>query len=444
MTGELWDTENGPSDYDEINLVLPGFNSGWNKIMGPDARDTQNVSDLVQFSGSHYADPKFSWLTTVGPTALVFMSSPRLGPDYRNDLFAGDINNGRLYRFRVNNARDGFLFVHAGLNDLVADNSAELQETILGTAFGPAFGGITDLKVGPDGLLYVLSHGLGKIFVISTQAVRVDFDGDGESDIGIYRVPSANLGLWLVRRSSNNAVSNVNLGGANFIPVPADYDGDSIVDVSVYLSGAGGATGIWFIQRSSDAGTTTVAHGGPAFTPVPADYDGDGKADVAVFSSGGVWSIKRSSDAAVTVTAHGGPGWTAVPDDYDGDGKADIAAYVNGAWSIKRSSDSGITLVGHGGPGWEPVPGDYDGDGKADVAVYMNGAWSILRSSDSGITVVGHGGAGWIPVPADYDGDGKIDIAVYHPAGAWSIVQSSTNTIKVVGHGGGPTDVPVN
>ena len=33
VTGVLWDTENGPSNYDEINLVLPGFNSGWNKII---------------------------------------------------------------------------------------------------------------------------------------------------------------------------------------------------------------------------------------------------------------------------------------------------------------------------------------------------------------------------------------------------------------------------
>ena len=104
----LWDSENGPASYDEINLVEPGFNSGWTQIMGPDARDSQNVSDLVQFPGSHYADPKFSWFNTVGPTAITFMSSPGLGADYTNDLFVGDINNGNLYRFRVNAARNGF------------------------------------------------------------------------------------------------------------------------------------------------------------------------------------------------------------------------------------------------------------------------------------------------------------------------------------------------
>lgn len=30
LTGILWDAEDGPADFDEINIVLPGFNSGWN------------------------------------------------------------------------------------------------------------------------------------------------------------------------------------------------------------------------------------------------------------------------------------------------------------------------------------------------------------------------------------------------------------------------------
>ena len=47
VTGKLWDTENGPANYDEINLVEPGFNSGWMRIMGPSSRDAQGTSDLV-------------------------------------------------------------------------------------------------------------------------------------------------------------------------------------------------------------------------------------------------------------------------------------------------------------------------------------------------------------------------------------------------------------
>ncbi len=163
VTAKLWMTENGPDVYDEINLVEPGFNSGWNRIMGPVARDAQGTSDLVFFPGSHYDDPKFSWFDTVAPTGIVFMASSALGAAYTNHVFVGDINNGVLYHFVPNSARNGFVFNGAGLGDLVADSPTELDETIIGTGFG----GITDLKVGPDGRLYVLSFS-GSIFVISS------------------------------------------------------------------------------------------------------------------------------------------------------------------------------------------------------------------------------------------------------------------------------------
>jgi glucose/arabinose dehydrogenase len=163
VTGKLWDTENGPANYDEVNLVEPGFNSGWMRIMGPSSRDAQGTSDLVVLSGSHYADPKFSWFSTVAPTAIVFTNAASLGVDYQNNTLVGDINNGNLYRFRLNATRDGFDFTNPSLGDLVADNNTELQELIWGTGFV----GITDLKIGPDGLLYVLSFTLGKIFAIS-------------------------------------------------------------------------------------------------------------------------------------------------------------------------------------------------------------------------------------------------------------------------------------
>ena len=167
------------------------------------------------------ADPKFSWFTTVGPTAIAFLNSARLGVDYRNDVFVGDINNGNLYHFPVNATRDGFDLITPGLADLVADNSTELQEVILGTGFG----GITDLKIGPDGLLYILSFGLGKIFVVSGQSTRVDFsvdfDDDAKSDIAVYRD-----GTWFILCSSDGGVSETNWGGApQDIPVPGTMMG---------------------------------------------------------------------------------------------------------------------------------------------------------------------------------------------------------------------------
>jgi aldose sugar dehydrogenase len=429
ITGQLWDTENGPNSYDEINLVLPGFNSGWEQIMGPDGRDPQGLGNLVFFPGSHYADPKFAWLNPVGPTALAFLNSARLGVDYQNDLFVGDINNGNLYRFRMNAPRNGFTFTNPGLSDLVADSNAEFQEALLGTGFG----GITDLKVGPDGLLYVLSFILGKIFVISAQPIPVDFDGDGDgrSDIAVYRD-----GDWFILRSSDGGMTSLGWGIAQDLPVPADYDGDGKTDIAVYRSGD------WFILRSLDGGVTLVAWGIVQDLPVPADYDGDGKTDIAVYRSG-EWFILRSLDGGVTTVAWGVAQDIPVPADYDGDGKTDIAVYRNGDWFILRSSDGGVTTVAWGIVQDMPVPADYDGDGKTDIAVYRSGEWFILRSSDGGMTSAGWGIAQDIPVPADYDGDGKTDIAVYRN-GVWFILRSSDAGQTTVSWGGLPQDVPLN
>jgi aldose sugar dehydrogenase len=158
LTGNLWDTENGPSSFDEINLVRPGFNSGWFIVMGPMSLSGETEDDLVNFPGSHYADPLFSWTDTVGPTDLEFFSSSNLGSKYTNNIFVGDIKWGNLYFFEVNENRDGISLdttqQRSGLSDLTVDSDEELSSII----FGSGFGGITDIETGPDGLLYVLSY----------------------------------------------------------------------------------------------------------------------------------------------------------------------------------------------------------------------------------------------------------------------------------------------
>jgi aldose sugar dehydrogenase len=157
LTGTLWDVEDGPDDYDEMNVVQPGFNSGWDRIMGPLERkypDAKSIDDLVQFEGSHYADPVFSWRVSQGITDIEILDSTRLGERFAGNIFAGDINNGNLYFFTVNSNRTGLaLSGIGGLQDLVADNAQEMN-TI---TFGTGFGGITDIETGPDGYLYILT-----------------------------------------------------------------------------------------------------------------------------------------------------------------------------------------------------------------------------------------------------------------------------------------------
>lgn len=153
LTEVLWDTENGPADYDEINVVEPGFNSGWELVMGPIDRTGVTTDNLMQFEGSYYADPVFSWRQSQGVTDIEFLNSTKLGDKYAYNVFVGDINNGNLYFFMVNENRTGLDLGNPGLEDLVADNNAEAQAVTLGTNFR----GITDIETGPDGYLYILS-----------------------------------------------------------------------------------------------------------------------------------------------------------------------------------------------------------------------------------------------------------------------------------------------
>ena len=173
LTGKLWDTENGEHNYDEINLVQPGFNSGWSKIMGPISRNNDTlVSDLVVLNGSHYSDPEFSWRLPVGATDIEFLESSLLGDDLENNIFVGDINNGNLYFLKIDSNRSGIDInksVHddrneKGLQDLVADDKDELEKVIFAKGFD---GRITDIETGLDGNLYILTYFDGNIYRIT-------------------------------------------------------------------------------------------------------------------------------------------------------------------------------------------------------------------------------------------------------------------------------------
>lgn len=170
VTGSLWDTENGPEFGDEINLVAPGFNSGWRDVQGiweHKGGKPQNISrspdNLVDFDGKgKYSNPEFAFFNPVGVTAIKFLNSDKMGIQYKNDLFIGDIKYGKIYHFDLNDNRTSLL-----LDGKLADQVANTPDELDNVTFAKGFSGITDLEVGPDGFLYVLSYGKGTIYRIS-------------------------------------------------------------------------------------------------------------------------------------------------------------------------------------------------------------------------------------------------------------------------------------
>ena len=163
VTGTLWDTENGAQSHDEINLVSPGFNSGWKLAMGPISDSGITENDLVSFPNSSYKDPILSFIDSFGITDIEFLNSDKLGAEYSNNAFVGDLGYGNLYRFELNDDRTDFNLDSPGLDDRVVDNDDELASRL----FGEGFAGVTDIKTGPDGFLYVLSFDEGTIYRIS-------------------------------------------------------------------------------------------------------------------------------------------------------------------------------------------------------------------------------------------------------------------------------------
>jgi glucose/arabinose dehydrogenase len=246
LTGNLWMQENGDDSFSEINRIVPGMNGGWIQIMGPVERVPQfkeiettffappatapalqqlrwpptNLADtseeamdrLFMLPGATYQDPAFSWKWEVAPGGIGFMNSRALGPSFQNDLFVGAatplLEGGYLFHFNLGDDREGFEFGNRRLGDNVADNKAKHEITeSRGLLIGRNFGAVTDIEMGPNGNLYVVSLTQGTVYEI----FRIGADtGDQEF--------------------------TATLTGEAEVPGPGDPDGGGMASITVNLS----------------------------------------------------------------------------------------------------------------------------------------------------------------------------------------------------------------
>jgi hypothetical protein len=215
----LWISEHGDDTFDEINLVYPGSNGGWVQVIGPMNRigefkgiettffappemfpslqqwrwppsliadsAAQARSRMFMPPGAFYMEPQFSWRWATLPGALGF-APPSFGSDVAGNLLVAVVGNprtavGYLMSFRMHPTRRSIDVDAPGLSDRVADNSAkydltESEPLIVGEGFGIA----TDMKLSPDGTVYVVSLSNAAVYEVSRPGAEpADLDEAG-------------------------------------------------------------------------------------------------------------------------------------------------------------------------------------------------------------------------------------------------------------------------
>ncbi|MCU0240145.1 MAG: hypothetical protein MUC29_11950 [Pyrinomonadaceae bacterium] len=343
------------------------------------------------------------------------------GHDQLNVTGTVNLGSSQLAPIAWNNFRpainDSFTIINNDGTDAINGTFNNLPEGARISALGFAFR-----------ISYVGGTG-NDVVITRTNLAPFDFDGDGKSDVSIFR-----NGLWSELLSGNGSNQSVQFGLPTDKIVPADFDGDTKTDVAVYRDGN------WYYLRSIDNSFVAVPFGQTGDVPMPNDFDGDGRADVAVFRpSNGVWYQIRSLDNSFFAQQFGNNQDKPLMGDYDGDGRGDLAVFRNdGNWYFWMSATSSFVGFPYGLGTDTPVPADYDGDGKTDAAIYRPALdpnlpdFYILNSS-GGLSGASWGVPGDVPVVADYDGDGRGDMSVFRPStSGWYLLQSNLGFSSVI------------
>lgn len=133
VTGELWAHEHGPQGGDEINIIKGGRNYGWPVI----TYGVNYVTGTRIGEGTHKAgmeQPLHVWVPSIAPSGMAFYSGNAF-PKWQGSLLIGALRAQALVRLELN-----------------GDRVVSEERLLVGE-----LGRIRDVRVGPDGLVYLLS-----------------------------------------------------------------------------------------------------------------------------------------------------------------------------------------------------------------------------------------------------------------------------------------------
>jgi aldose sugar dehydrogenase len=133
QTGVLWTHEHGPQGGDEVNIVRPGANYGWPVITyGVNYGIGTKIGEGTAKPGME--QPIHYWVPSIAPSGMAFYSGDRF-PRWNGNLFVGALRDQMLVRLQLDGAK--------------VVKEERLLKNVLGR--------IRDVRVGPDGLIYLLT-----------------------------------------------------------------------------------------------------------------------------------------------------------------------------------------------------------------------------------------------------------------------------------------------
>ena len=138
-TGELWQSEQGPSGGDELNVLRPGGNYGWPLVSF--GRDYSGARISPRPSSQGVEDPAVVWLPSIGATGMTFYTGDRF-PHWKRNVFVAGLREGGVPR--------------TGHLERIVFNQRweELRREPLLVELKQR---LRDVRQGRDGLLYVLT-----------------------------------------------------------------------------------------------------------------------------------------------------------------------------------------------------------------------------------------------------------------------------------------------
>jgi len=135
--GNLWETEHGPRGGDELNMIKKGANYGWPVVThGIDYPGNQTGDSEVSRNGIE--EPVYYWAPSLGPSQLAFYKG-NLFPEWKNSVFVVTLRGNAMERLTLSGGK-------------VVNEEPLLTEVKMR---------LRDVRVGPDGAVYVLSDSGG-------------------------------------------------------------------------------------------------------------------------------------------------------------------------------------------------------------------------------------------------------------------------------------------